>query len=322
MIDPRIVEAFNKSHEFPLVDPNLPTQRCIMLCYVGSKSHNTYIPKTDPDSVDDVDMMGVIVPPPEYTIGLETFEHWTFKHEELDVVFYSLEKFIGLLVKSNPNVLGTLWMQDDHFIVTTPIWELIRLRKHVFATKAAFGAFAGYASGQLQRMTSYSPEIQAEIDQLEADLAAVGWKLQDIMDKRSLPMPKGLAPDRANEKAERLRHLRAKYHSAYMGEKRRKLVVQHGYDTKNAAHLVRLLRMCIEFLNTGTMNVWRTWDADEIKAIKQGALTLDQVKAMAEQLFEDAKVARDNSSLPENVEFKQASALLTRATRLAYGWVR
>ena len=35
----------------------------------------------------------------------------------------------------------------------------------------------------------------------------------------------------------------------YMGAKRKELVAKHGYDTKNAAHLIRLLRMGIEFMN-------------------------------------------------------------------------
>jgi len=33
----------------------------------------------------------------------------------------------------------------------------------------------------------------------------------------------------------------------YMGKKRRELVMRVGYDAKNAAHLIRLLRMGIEF---------------------------------------------------------------------------
>jgi len=42
-----------------------------------------------------------------------------------------------------------------------------------------------------------------------------------------------------------------------MGKKRRELVMRVGYDSKNAAHLIRLLRMGIEFLTEGTMYVER-----------------------------------------------------------------
>lgn len=39
-----------------------------------------------------------------------------------------------------------------------------------------------------------------------------------------------------------------------MGEKRKQLVAKHGYDTKNASHLIRLLRMGMEFLTVEEIN--------------------------------------------------------------------
>lgn len=313
-IDPRISEAFDASHDFAL-DGSL-----VMLCYVGSISHNTHTPSDDPDSIDDVDLMGVVVPPPPYSLGLKTFEHWTFKQDELDVVLYSLDKFLRLLVKSNPNVLGTLWIRPAHFLVADEPWIRLVGQRELFATKAAFGAFAGYASGQLHKMTSYSPQIQAEMDSLERELDAAGWHLQDVMDRRSVPMPIGLNPAEANQKADRLRNLRARYHAAYMGEKRRGLVMKHGYDTKNAAHLVRLLRMCKEFLADGEMRVWRTADADELKAIKRGEWKLDDVKALADQLFADVHAAKEASPLPYDVDVKAVSDLCVKLYVNAYRW--
>ena len=47
------------------------------------------------------------------------------------------------------------------------------------------------------------------------------------------------------------------YSGGYMGQKRRELVRRVGYDDKNAAHLIRLLRMGIEFLTEGTIYVER-----------------------------------------------------------------
>lgn len=83
----------------------------------------------------------------------------------------------------------------------------------------------------------------------------------------------------------------------YMGEKRRRLVEQHGYDTKNAAHLIRLLRMGIEFLRDGELNVQR-YDATELLAIKHGEWPLERVKSEAERLFRRAEEVCDRSTLP------------------------
>lgn len=304
---PRILALFGEGHDFPLDDA--------FLGYVGSQSHGTYVPKDDPNSIDDVDVMGVVRVPPRYFAGLDTFEHWTRQHEELDIVVYSLHKFARLLLKGNPNVLGLLWLRPEDNLDTPPAWWMtLRDHRSLFVSKAAYTSFAGYANGQLERMTSYSPEIDAEIDRLTAELDAAGWYVNEIMDRRPLPMPRGMDPKIANDKAQRLRSLRAKFKTAYMGEKRRNLVKRHGYDSKNAAHLVRLLRMCKEFLATGNLNVYRTHDVEELKAIKRGEWQLDDVKALSAQLFAECRVARDASSLPDQPDYAAASSLVTTLT--------
>jgi hypothetical protein len=96
----------------------------------------------------------------------------------------------------------------------------------------------------------------------------------------------------------------------YMGDKRKKLVEKHGYDTKNASHLIRLLRMGIEFLETGGMKIFRDEDGDELKAIKTGMWSLEKVKKEADMLFEKAKEARDKSPLPDEPNYLVAEDVL------------
>lgn len=302
----RIAERFDAAHSFSFVES------CVMLCYVGSTSHGTSIPNADPHGIDDVDLMAVVLPPANYLVGLDDFEVWCQQWEELDVVVYSFHKFVRLLIKSNPNVLGTLWLRDEDYLVRLTPWRQLEESRHLFATRAAHGSFAGYANGQLQKMTSYTPAVHAELLAKEAVLERAGWSLQDVMDKRSVGMPRnGVTQEEANDAANRVRYLRAKYHAAYMGEKRKQLVIKHGYDTKNAAHLIRLLRMCVEFMDTGVMQVYRTHDAEQLKAIKRGEWTVEQVQTLAHELFEDARKARDWSKLPYAPDTAAISALVT-----------
>jgi hypothetical protein len=84
----------------------------------------------------------------------------------------------------------------------------------------------------------------------------------------------------------------------YMGEKRKALVEKHGYDTKNAAHLIRLLRMGIEFLAEGELHVARG-DAEQLLAIKRGEWSLDKVKEESERLFRLAEEVYVRSTLPD-----------------------
>lgn len=96
----------------------------------------------------------------------------------------------------------------------------------------------------------------------------------------------------------------------YMGEKRKQLVAKHGYDTKNAAHLIRLLRMGIEFLRDGELIVDRgNYDAPELLAIKHGEWTLERIKAEAARLFTRAEEAYDRSMLPARPDLNAINRL-------------
>lgn len=84
----------------------------------------------------------------------------------------------------------------------------------------------------------------------------------------------------------------------YMGSKRKALVDKFGYDTKNAAHLIRLLRMGIEFLKDGELYIHRH-DAPELLAIKRGEWKLERVQSEADRLFKKAEETYLNSELPK-----------------------
>lgn len=97
----------------------------------------------------------------------------------------------------------------------------------------------------------------------------------------------------------------------YMGEKRKSLVSKFGYDTKNAAHLIRLLRMGIEFLTEGELHVVRE-DAKQLLEIKKGQWSIDKVKEEANRLFANAEEAFIHSKLPDKPDRQAAELLLSR----------
>jgi hypothetical protein len=107
----------------------------------------------------------------------------------------------------------------------------------------------------------------------------------------------------------------------YMGDKRKQLVEKFGYDTKNAAHLIRLLRMGIEFLREGVLYVDRgvVGDAPNLLSIKNGEWTLDQVKDEADRLFKRAETAYDECKLPRAVDTEKADALCQEIVRMGLG---
>lgn len=219
----------------------------IIVGYVGSISHGTQVPSTDPDCIDDKDVMAVVIPPLNHYFGLTEFGSRgtkEIKKGEWDIVTYEFRKFVNLLIKGNPNVLGLLWLPDNMYLKVSDSGDFLIENRKMFATKQVYHSFTGYAYGQLKRMTHFVFE-------------------------------------------------------GYMGTKRKELVERYGYDCKNAAHLIRLLRMGIEFLNEGELYVSRSnKDAQQLMEIKKGGWTLEQVKEEADRLFKRAEEAYDRSTLP------------------------
>ena len=75
------------------------------------------------------------------------------------------------------------------------------------------------------------------------------------------------------------------------------LEAKHGYDSKHGMHLVRLLRMCREILETGRVRVRRP-DAEELLSIRAGAWSYDRLLEWAKREDADLEAAYRASRLP------------------------
>lgn len=227
----------------------------VLLGYRGSIAHNMYVPNTDPNSIDDIDLMGVYMAPPDYYIGIKKVKDVLEKFEgQWGIVNYEFKKFIHLLLKSNPNVLSLLWVRENHYIKRHKYGQMLVYNRDLFVSKKIYNSFTGYAYSQLKKMTHFT-------------------------------------------------------HEGYMGEKRKALVNKYGYDCKNAAHCIRLLKMGVEFLVEGRLNVFRE-DAPMLLEIKKGGRSLEDVKAEAKKLFALADEAYVRSTLPNEPDYEAVNKLV------------
>ena len=228
-----------------------------LTAYRGSIAHGMHVPSDDPESIDDIDVVGICIPDRNHYFGLETYGRRGTKEimrDEWDIVTYEFLKFMKMIVDGNPNVLTMLWIEDEHYIYRSPESELLIASRDMFLCKHLEKPFLGYAASQLKRMERPSYE-------------------------------------------------------GYMGSKRKALFDRFGYDVKNAAHTIRLLRMAVEIFTEHTMHVKRTEDAQELLSIKKGGWTIGQVKREAERLFAAAKDAHASCDLPEEPDWPAASRL-------------
>lgn len=307
----------------PMCDPSAPPlvieKGTVLLAYRGSIAHGMHVPHSDPNSIDDVDLMSCVIGDLSNYFGLRewgsrgTKEAWQGHY---DCVWYELRKAVSLLLQGNPNILSILWLRPSEYIHLEPEGKELLANRHLFVGKHVYNSFAGYAHAQLLKMETREP---AEV----REYLGVTYELK----KRQIHPTDQILPDDLGDYTDCAEwsddKLRQRYRSftkrgenlGYLGDKRKKLLLQFGYDSKNAAHCVRLLRMCREFLATGEMTVYRVADAQELLDIKTGKWSLADVKALANGLFEDIRAARDASQLPPGPDRASVEALLVRLIR-------
>lgn len=106
----------------------------------------------------------------------------------------------------------------------------------------------------------------------------------------------------------------AKAMAGYASSQLARMESPAGYDPKMASHALRVLRMGLEFSQTGTLKVRRSADAWELLAVKWGEWSAAQVREEAERLFGEFSAARNSSALPERANVKEATRHLLSAT--------
>lgn len=118
--------------------------RIILLGLGGSHAYGT----NNEDS--DIDFRGVTLSMPSDLLGLTKFEQ--YEDKDTDTVIYSFNKMIRLLLECNPNTCELLGLDEDQYLIKTPLGQELIDHAGLFLTKRAIKSFGGYAGAQLRRL--------------------------------------------------------------------------------------------------------------------------------------------------------------------------
>ena len=138
----------------------------ILRAMVGSTLHGLHH-----GGQDDRDEMAVFVEPPEYLVGLARargirgglygFEHFVERTQpegvrsgpgDLDLVAYSLRKYVRLALKGHPTILLLLFVPDELLIVQTDLGQELRSLGPALISRQAGRGYLGYLRGQKERL--------------------------------------------------------------------------------------------------------------------------------------------------------------------------
>jgi len=138
----------------------VPVQEVLFAAFRGSVAHGTYLPGSDPYSVDDIDLIGCCYGGLDHYFGLEDWGSRGTRELRVEVngtlydcVYYELRKFLRLLAQANPNVLASLWMEPEYYPCFSPEAEILLHCRRLFLTQQAYHSFVGYAYSQLKGVT-------------------------------------------------------------------------------------------------------------------------------------------------------------------------
>lgn len=323
--------------------------------YAGSHSYGMALPTSD------VDFRGIFVADPLYIRTPFYTVYEVSDASEEDTKFYELNRYMKLALDCNPNVIETLWVDQQHIVHDTPEYQLLRQHREEFLTSKIAMTTSGYALGQLKRIKGHNKWIsnpqpveapqQVDYMKLVHNFTTTKTHTVNVRDYhtgyRLVPYSgetyglypiEGYSPFnpetgalntdyQGDSHALGTPELLVKFNKAeYLTDKdtwsnywtwkknrnayRSELEEQFGYDTKHAAHLVRLLRMGAEALETGKLNVFRP-DAAELLSIRHGAWTYEEVVEYADHMDNHVrKVLLPKTSLPSKPNLLHAAQLI------------
>lgn len=135
---------------------------------------------------------------------------------------------------------------------------------------------------------------------------------------------KNLAPDlivKLNKKSYEDNHNNWKMYWNWKenrNEKRSKLEEEHGYDTKHAMHLIRLLRSGVDILEKGYVPVKRE-DAGYLLDIRFGKYTYEEVVTESERLSAKVEELSKKTNLPAEPDYQLAKNLMLEIYQQQWG---
>ena len=300
--------------------------RTIFVTVHGSQAYGTNTPESD------IDVKGLCIPPKEYFLGFrKNFEQAEGK-DPYDMVIYGIHKFFKLAAECNPNIIEILNTDPEDWVVTHPLFEKLYEKRDMFLSRKARHTFSGYALSQLKRIKSHKKWL-LEPPTHQPTREEFGLPTQRKLSASEMGATQKLLDEghALDESVMQLFNREQKYQAAlrnwkqYQGwkknrnQKRAKLEADFGYDTKHAMHLVRLMTMCKEILSEGKVLVKRP-DAEQLRAVRAGAWSYDELLAWAESMEEEVKGLYDSSPLPHGPRYDELDALCQEVTSAALNW--
>ena len=117
--------------------------------------------------LSDYDYGGIFVTEKRNLLDLGLNYQDQIANDTNDIVWYELKKFMTLLIKSNPTILESLFVDDKYVKYEHPLITDLKKHKDAFLTKKCFPSFFSYAKSQVEKARGLNKMINWERDKIE-----------------------------------------------------------------------------------------------------------------------------------------------------------
>lgn len=326
------------SHEYDFLHTNERLgNRIILLGLGGSHAYGTS------NANSDVDFRGITLNIPSDLLGLTEFEQYEDAHT--DTVIYSFNKIVKLLLECNPNTCEILGLDEDQYLIKTPLGQELIDNRDLFLSKRAAKSFGGYASAQLRRLqNAIARDSMPQAEKEQHILNSVRNALDDFnrryddFDNGSiiLYIDQAVTPSLeteifvdANYSHFPLRDYEKMFSTMNtvireydkIGKRNKKKDDNH--LNKHAMHLIRLFMMAIDILDKGIIKTHRTEDLDLLLKIRNGGFQKEDHTFTSEfydilnHYERELERATKESLLPDNPDMDKVEAFVEYVNRKA-----
>jgi predicted nucleotidyltransferase len=239
--------------------------------------------------------------------------------DDIDIEFYSLDKFLTMLYQGQTVALELLYTPKDMILEAHPIWYEIQADYKAFQNKRV-DSFLGYAKQQAhkygirgsrlnaversleifnqyqwnQLLGEVSDEHFKELDSLEH----IEWINKEFMGNKKELLSICGKKFELNTMLKYVKDPLARYYSEY-GERSKLAKQNEGVDWKALSHAVRVSMQAISLLDTGRIELPMSGENIVLlKEIKAGKLSFERVSNIVETHLDKVLEAQSRSSLP------------------------
>ena len=311
--------------------------RIMLLGLGGSYAYGTS------NESSDIDFRGVTLMMPSDLLGLTEFEQ--YEDVDTDTVVYGFNKLVKLLLECNPNTCEMLGLDEDQYLIKSPLGQELIDNSRLFMSKRAIKSFGGYAGKQLRRLqNAIARDKMPQSDREKHILRSVTNAVDDFNRRYAVGEQGGIKlyiDDSDNPEFDTeifvdadYKHFPLRDYTDLWGTMR---TVVRDYDkigkrnkkkddnhlNKHAMHLIRLFMMAIDIVEKGEIRTHRKDDLPLLLAIRRGEymqedgsfspLFYEILGDYEKKLDEAAK----STSLPDNPDMDKVERFVERVNRYA-----